>query len=224
MDWISGVEAWQALTAALLSTWTLLLALRTGGARLVNFFSNLIKGTAALRELGKNSQVMAQLAVSAGMHDQIMEILDRLKVVEHEMSFNSGKSSKDVLYEIRDLLYQTDEQSRIILSEAETGVFKADEAGEFVWVNRMFLERAYLLPSQVLGNGWVQLIHPDDREEVFKDWQDALRLRREFRRRFRLMTPRGYVYRVSVWAYILRGAEKRFSGYLGFVRYEDEPE
>ncbi len=48
--------------------------------------------------------------------------------------------------------------------------------------------------AEFLGNGWLESIHPEDRERVERDWRESLRTGRIFEERFRMRT-RGGSYR-----------------------------
>jgi PAS domain S-box-containing protein len=45
--------------------------------------------------------------------------------------------------------------------------------------------------AEFLGNGWLESIHPEDRERVERDWRESLRTGRIFEERFRMRTRSG---------------------------------
>ncbi|MEG5000132.1 sensor domain-containing protein [Microcoleus sp. B4-D4] len=55
------------------------------------------------------------------------------------------------------------------------GIFRADAAGDCLYVNERFLEMAGLTMSKVLREGWAQSLHPEDRERVLSDWYGAVK-------------------------------------------------
>ena len=62
-----------------------------------------------------------------------------------------------------------------------------EDSAEWRWVTGQTVE-------EFLGNGWLDSIHPEDRERVERDWRECLRTGRIFDDRFR-MRARGGAYR-----------------------------
>src|SRR6516165_10808070 len=62
-----------------------------------------------------------------------------------------------------------------------------EDSAEWRWITGQSLE-------EFLGNGWLDSIHPEDRERVERDWRECLRTGRIFDDRFRMRT-RGGAYR-----------------------------
>jgi len=47
--------------------------------------------------------------------------------------------------------------------------------------------------EEALGNGWLRVVHPDDKEKLFKGWQEATRLYHESFSDYRFMRPDGTI-------------------------------
>jgi PAS domain S-box-containing protein len=62
-----------------------------------------------------------------------------------------------------------------------------EDSAEWRWITGQTVE-------EFLGNGWLDSIHPEDRERVERDWRESLRTGRTFDDRFR-MRARGGAYR-----------------------------
>ena len=54
------------------------------------------------------------------------------------------------------------------------GIFRADPAGDCLYVNQRFLEMAGLTVATALGEGWAQSLHPEDRSRVLSQWYRAV--------------------------------------------------
>lgn len=52
------------------------------------------------------------------------------------------------------------------------GLFRTDAEGQFLEVNQHWCKMAKLTSSEAVGEGWLQTIHPDDQERVFREWYD----------------------------------------------------
>ncbi|MGI0492694.1 PAS domain S-box protein [Alkalinema pantanalense CENA528] len=60
------------------------------------------------------------------------------------------------------------------LTEAvPVGLFRFDHTGQCVYVNKRWCELTQQPPETAMGYGWVQTIHPDDREWALQAWQQA---------------------------------------------------
>ncbi len=55
------------------------------------------------------------------------------------------------------------------------GIFRADAAGDCLYVNERFLEMAGLTAPKALGEGWAQSLHPEDRDRVLSQWYQAVK-------------------------------------------------
>ncbi|MEG4347479.1 EAL domain-containing protein [Microcoleus sp. A003_D6] len=55
------------------------------------------------------------------------------------------------------------------------GIFRADAAGDCLYVNERFLEMAGLTAPKALGEGWAQTLHPEDRSRVLSQWYGAVK-------------------------------------------------
>ena len=55
------------------------------------------------------------------------------------------------------------------------GIFRADAAGDCLYVNERFLEMAGLTAPKALGKGWAQSLHPEDRDRVLSHWYRAVK-------------------------------------------------
>jgi PAS domain S-box-containing protein len=71
------------------------------------------------------------------------------------------------------------------------GIFHTDSHGECLFVNERWCEIAGLSLGQARGSGWVQAVHPDDRERVRQEWYDAARANQPFRSEYRFRRPDG---------------------------------
>jgi PAS domain S-box-containing protein len=95
---------------------------------------------------------------------------------------------------IEEALRRSEERYRALVQGGAQIVWVASPDGEMLedsaewrWVTGQTVE-------EFLGNGWLDSIHPEDRERVERDWRDCLRTGRIFDDRFR-MRARGGAYR-----------------------------
>jgi len=96
------------------------------------------------------------------------------------------------------------------------GAFRTDAAGNCVYVNRMYENLSGLSAAEAAGSGWARAIHPDDRERVFREWEDAARNNKPYASTHRFLRPDGSVIWTSVKAAAIR-EESKLLGYTGSV-------
>jgi PAS domain S-box-containing protein len=96
------------------------------------------------------------------------------------------------------------------------GMFASDANGSYVQTNKT-CERITGQPfDSARDGGWIQAIHADDRERVVREWDAAVRERRDFRSVHRFQHTDGGVVWASVTAAPLR-EEKRVTGFVGLI-------
>jgi PAS domain S-box-containing protein len=112
-------------------------------------------------------------------------------------------------------LLRAEQWFRQLAMRAPVGIFQTDARGDSVFVNERYCELTGRSPDQAAGTGWIEAIHPDDRDRVFTEWYDAAQNGREFKAEHRLQTPDGRVLWVAGAAVPLKDAEGRVTQYLG---------
>jgi PAS domain S-box-containing protein len=110
---------------------------------------------------------------------------------------------------------QSEMKFRAILTAAPVGIFQANLEGNCIFVNQQCAQLMGMSESEVLGRGWVNAIHPEDRARVFDEWHRAVRSEREFISEYRFLTPQGRVNWISSKAIAIRDESGAITGYLG---------
>ena len=117
----------------------------------------------------------------------------------------------------RAALEASDERHRGILAQVPVGIFETDPGGGYLWVNEHWCEIAGIAAGAALGDGWVEAIHPDDRERAVAEYARSLVGAEEFASEYRFLRPDGVVTWAAVAAVALRGTEGAVIGRLGTV-------
>jgi diguanylate cyclase (GGDEF)-like protein/PAS domain S-box-containing protein len=104
-----------------------------------------------------------------------------------------------------------------ILDAVPAGIFEADADGQGRFVNRWFLEYTGLSAEEAAGTGWVEAIHPADRERVVAEWVAAVAAKREIAIEFRFLRPDGTTLWAAGQAGPVRAADGHVTGYIGTV-------
>ena len=102
-----------------------------------------------------------------------------------------------------------------LLELAPVGLFETDADGNCRFVNRRWCELAGMTPEQAWGTGWVQALHPEDRDRVSREWYEAATAGREFVSEYRFRTPAGRVTWLQGRAAAVRDEAGDLVGFVG---------
>jgi PAS domain S-box-containing protein len=81
-------------------------------------------------------------------------------------------------------------------------------------VNQRWCDLAGMTADAAHGAGWLQAVHPDDRERVLEEWREALAASRPLRSEFRFQHPNG----VTLWVFAqVRVEESEIGGVPGYI-------
>lgn len=72
-----------------------------------------------------------------------------------------------------------------LLEHAPVGLFLTDNQGNCTFVNKAWLEIAGMSFQQALGVGWQMALHPEDREKIFFEWNEAAKRKATFSLQYR---------------------------------------
>jgi PAS domain S-box-containing protein len=82
-------------------------------------------------------------------------------------------------------LRRSEDQFRLV-AEAIPGIlFMTNAAGGNTYTNRYFQEYAGLSADQLLGQGWMEVIHPEDLERTTREWEACVRENRPYEIEYR---------------------------------------
>ena len=97
------------------------------------------------------------------------------------------------------------------------GIFHTDENGFTTFVNPRWCQISGLSADEALGNGWLNVVHPDDREKLSKGWQESTRDQKTSFSDYRFLRPDGTIAWVMGQAIPERGSENQIVGYIGTI-------
>jgi PAS domain S-box-containing protein len=114
-------------------------------------------------------------------------------------------------------LRKSEEQFRTLSEAAPVGIFCADANGQLLYLNNRLAEMTGRAAGEVLGNGWITSIHPEDREGVRKVWCAGNAMAMELKDECRFLTPEGHVNWVEWQTRALHGPDGSFRGFVGVI-------
>jgi PAS domain S-box-containing protein len=113
-------------------------------------------------------------------------------------------------------LRASERRFREMADNAPVMIWVTDESGHCTFLSRSWYEFTGQTPATGLGLGWLQAVHPDDRETSAAIFRDAVERRAPFRLDYRLRQADGkYRWAIDSAAPFIAGGH--FRGYIGSV-------
>jgi PAS domain S-box-containing protein len=97
------------------------------------------------------------------------------------------------------------------------GIFRTDPQGHCLYVNERWCQITGLTPREAEVEGWVQALHPDDRDRVFAEWYNCAQQNRLFQSEYRFQWADGTVTWVFGQAVAERDVDGEVTGYVGSI-------
>jgi diguanylate cyclase (GGDEF)-like protein/PAS domain S-box-containing protein len=115
-----------------------------------------------------------------------------------------------------DAFRQSEAQFRAMSNAAPVGIFVTDASGHCLYSNAVFQTMSGLTAGEILGTGWVEALHPEDRERVFGEWYDAAHGQQPYSSVHRFLRADGRTVWVSARAAPIQDGDQVI-GYVGAV-------
>jgi PAS domain S-box-containing protein len=110
---------------------------------------------------------------------------------------------------------EQDERFRLLVDQAPFMVWSADNDGLCTFRNRPWLEFRGRAMAQEMGMGWVEGVHPDDRQRCLDVFLRAFDARQPFNLEYRLLRADGRYCWIRDTGAAQFGKDGRLLGYLG---------
>ncbi|MGD0035997.1 MAG: PAS domain S-box protein, partial [Bacteroidota bacterium] len=114
-------------------------------------------------------------------------------------------------------LQESIERYKNLTEISPVGIFHTDEKGLTTYVNPIWCQISGLSFEEALGNGWLRAVHPDDKEKLFKGWQEAVQLHKTSFSEYRFVHPDGTIVWVIGQASPETNPENQIVGYIGTI-------
>ena len=110
---------------------------------------------------------------------------------------------------------ESEDRYRRLSDLSPVGIFRTDAKGNCIYVNERWQVFSGLTAEQARGQGWIEALHPDDREKIFEQWYRSAETDDLFQAEYRFLKPDGQI----VWLYgqssAERDADNNITGYIG---------
>lgn len=115
-------------------------------------------------------------------------------------------------------LRESEQRFRSLSACSPVGIFLTDVNGRCTYTNPRFQSICGFTYEESLGEGWLSLVHPDDRASVTTEWENWTITQCDYSQEFRIQTPEGIVRCVQLRASPMRSAVGEFIGHVGTVQ------
>jgi PAS domain S-box-containing protein len=113
---------------------------------------------------------------------------------------------------------ESEERFKMMANLVPLIIFTTDETGSYNFLNTKWSEITGKSSEHGLGEGWMDLIHPDDKENIRSSWTKSFDSKKPFEGRFRLLNSSGeYQTTYSNCAPRYNHAGQ-FSGFIGILQ------
>ncbi len=142
----------------------------------------------------------------------IHSCLDRRFAETHERMGELAEYSKEVLAEA----IRAKERIRHLYKHLESPLFEADPRGCFTYINPAYSVLTGLSVDEVMGEGWTQVIHPEDRPRVSSSWTQAVEAAADHVILYRIRHAfTGHIVEVRSSSFPLFDAHRNVVGWVG---------
>jgi PAS domain S-box-containing protein len=114
-------------------------------------------------------------------------------------------------------LQESEQRYASLAAAAPVGIFRTDAVGNCLYVNDRWMQIAGLSIAEALGTGWVNGLHPDDRQMIQDEWYRAAQEHRLFCLEYRFQRADGGISWVYGQAAAERDGNGAVVGYVGTV-------
>ena len=120
--------------------------------------------------------------------------------------------------ELEARLTRSEARNRVLVEDCPNGIFYDDPGDKCIYVNQTFCSMMGLSPEQALGDGWADVVHPEDRERLLDERHRAVAADDDlFQCEYRFRRPDGRIGWVSEQTKSVRDDSGQLLGYVGTV-------
>jgi len=114
-------------------------------------------------------------------------------------------------------LLNGEQRYQTLAESSPVGIFRADADGHTTYVNPAWSQISGMGAQDALANGWLQQVHPDDRDRIKAGWQEAVDKGARSETEYRFVRPNGSVAWVMGRAVPETDSEGRVVGWVGTI-------
>lgn len=157
------------------------------------------------------------------MQEQMTQMSSDISFIVSELKTNGGTSLRDsvvrneeILCRIEAMTWSNVEVQRARMDNDAEMIFITDKDGNFTWVNRSYSRHTGRTIHELEGSGWINVIHPTQREKVKEIWYESVKHNREFEMIILFLDTAGVSFKADVRSYKMTSADgSKTIGFMG---------
>lgn len=130
---------------------------------------------------------------------------------------DGGPTTRQLLQAILDASALSAARLEAVTDADKVARFECGPDGACTAANKALCTLFSRLPHEITGNGWVDVIHPEDRREVYAAWHESIQNDLPYEYRYRISAASGAGFTVVARAKAVRRPDKSVIAFLGTV-------
>ena len=114
-------------------------------------------------------------------------------------------------------LLESEKRYQELARISPVGIFRTAQNGSTTYVNPKWCQISGLSELEALGDGWLSAVHPQDKENLVKSWQESTRLQQPSFSDYRFVHPDGTITWVIGQSVPEINSENQIAGYVGTI-------
>ncbi len=171
-------------------------------------------------DLGENPRpLFDQFRFISGNQVRVMFLRGTPVLDDHRRMVRLFGTAQDITEQIKaeHAIRLSDARFRAICDYAPLVIFQAKPDGQVTYGSPRWEEISGRPVDVALGQGWAEMVHPDDRARVVASWRDATEAGEPFAHEYRLIRVDGQTRWLRVLASPVRADDGEISSYIGTV-------
>ncbi|WP_243147421.1 GAF domain-containing protein [Scytonema sp. UIC 10036] len=119
--------------------------------------------------------------------------------------------------QIEEALRQSESQFRSLSENSPVGIFRTNTAGECTYTNPRCQDICGFTFAEALGEGWMQFLHPDDRDTAIAQWTNAVSANQVYAAEVRYLHKDGMIRYCRVQTAPICASSGELTGYVGSI-------
>jgi PAS domain S-box-containing protein len=115
------------------------------------------------------------------------------------------------------MLLESERRYQTLARISPVGIFRANLDGSTTYVNPQWCAISGMSAEHALGYGWLEAVHPEDRDRIVQGWQESTQSQRASYSDYRFIRPDGAVAWVMGQAVPEADIDGQIIGYIGTI-------
>lgn len=141
----------------------------------------------------------------------------KIDKILHEVTTNNGGSLKDAVRRTESKVDFLSASRRATLNAQPVCRAETDSEGHVTWASPAFQKLVGRPEKELLGSGWVNIMHPGERSWAEENWAKAVKEQRVFEEEHTYVTTDGAVLKVRAQAQPMFSADGTFLGHIAEI-------